>query len=1272
MIQTARQQTASPARKPEAASRPSPAPAPGRGALPAALSGAGGPPSRWSLGAPNDAAEREAETAAGRIERGLPAGPMSAAGGDGTVRGDGATAGAGPLPQPAAQALNGLSSGGGRPLSAPQMTFFGEAFSGPGRSPDAVRTSLEPVRVHTDARAATVLEHTGAAAANVGAHVISRPTDYAPDRPDGGPHFPHEIAHALQPGGQAGDGVVRRILKQRTNAQVRTAPKQKAGVSATNQAKIDILFAALVNSQVTYAFDNTPSEIYGYITDFIQQGGLETDLDGFAQDSGAEVEDPSDLYGRSNRLNQTKGHKSNFAAFTSLQLEVAKAAAGEIQSTSVKAQLLSYITQKAPALNLTAANADKGLSPADFVTLSADLQQLRDTIEAQRRLAGLPSQRVDISVPQFGAIGHQGMGSSATLRATPYSALPKGSGSQKSKTRAAAWEPFLNCRRTGTAPLYVRGHLLNANLSGPELGINLVPLTYRVLPVVGSGNERHSTTIEDPLKAEVQGMLGDRSVLADPQRSLIADQHPSEVVYKVEANYAATPDDGRRKLLRQAVRALISMGRDAARARAAAIQAATTAKTAVPPPLDVSDGAVISAALANDPSLAALAFSATADVAKSRAALGNPATNAELYDLALENAGLWQYDYQYVPRSLNITTTRKTYQITASSAPTEVAADPQIETVPNELNAQYFERYRYVRDGAVSAQLRQRGLYILKKLTTPAPAQTAASPPSGQTAVASATSSPPVPTTSLSSSPPPPPPPQQQQQTASGSPGVPGLSSLSSAHTPTSPSPIRLVPATSFSSPKPPQQQLQQTQQTQQRASSLSGAPSLLSLSSAHTPASPTPVRLGSATSPQPPQSQSQSRQPPGGALAGQGFGLTGYGAPPLRYNQMDAAGNAITSQYYTQSYTQRPPNSGGGSSTSVTRAVSSPVKPQPIYSASPSPGLSTLSAPSGPVNGGSTQSQFNSSAPPPPSPIPSQTQSSPTTWTPPVSAFTPGQSLAGGSTPSALATPLNPYGVYVDPTLQIQAMLASYQAQQLYQQYTQSQQPQQSPSYPPYQAYQPQPSAAPTPTPVQPGQWAQYPSTTGSLPPIHQLTSPLPVGAPSPGSVGSPTDSAAATALALSQQSTSSSPRRRLQPPPQLQPVRLASTTSTAPAPTIAAAALNHGPQPDADPPAQDDKKRDREVDLAALAQAWALDDFNKRNINPYTNAALFRARCRQFLEALQREADDLDNTKNSKRSRTGAGPRDAPPDPPNGGSPGSGTGGGTGAVSGFRTGGF
>lgn len=1219
MIQAARQQTASPARQPEAASRPSPSPAmaSGRGALPAALSGAGGPPSRWSLGAPNDAAEREAETAAGRIGRGQPAGPMSAAGG-GTVRGDGATADAGPLPQPAAQALNGLSSGGGRPLSAPQMTFFGEAFSGPGRSPDAVRTSLEPVRVHTDARAATVLEHTGAAAANVGAHVMSRPTDYAPDRPDGGPHFPHEIAHALQPGGQAGDGVVRRILKQKTNAQVRTAPKQKAGVSATDQAKIDTLFAALVNSQATYAFDNTPSEIYGYITDFIRQGGLETDLDGFAQDSGAEVEDPSDLYGRSNRLNQTKGHKSNFAAFTSLQLEAAKAAAGEIQSASVKAQLLSYITQKAPALNLTAASADKGQSPGDFVTLSADLQQLRDTIEAQRKLAGLPSQRVDISVPQFGAIGHQGMGSSATLRATPYSALPKGSGSQKSKTRAAAWEPFLNCRRTGTAPLYVRGHLLNANLSGPELGINLVPLTYRVLPVVGSGNERHSTTIEDPLKAEVQGMLGDRSVLADPQRSLIADQHPSEVVYKVEANYAATSDDGRRKLLRQAVRALISMGKDAARARAAAIQAATTAKTAAPPPLDVSDGAVISAALANDPSLAALAFSTTADVAKSRAALGNPATNAELYDLALENAGLWQYDYQYVPRSLNITTTRKTYQITAASAPTEVAADPQIETVPNELNAQYFERYRYVRDGAVSAQLRQRGLYILKKLTTPAPAQTAASPPSGQTPVASAASSPPVPTTSLSSSPPPPPPPQQQQQTASGSPGVPGLSSLSSAHTPTSPSPIRLVPATSFSSPKPPQQQLQQTQQTQQRASSLSGAPSLLSMSSAHTPASPTPVRLGSATSPQPLQSQSQSRQPPGGALAGQGFGLTGYGAPPLRYNQMDAAGNAITSQYYTQSYTQRPPNSGGGSSTSVTRAVSSPVKPQPIYSASPSPVLSTLSAPSGPVNGGSTQPQFNSGAPPPPSPIPTQTQSSPTTWTPPVSAFASGQTLTGGSTPSTLGAPVSPYGAwpggyFLDPAtllaqlqaqLQLQQMLADPQHASL------------------LQSLQPRPQIAlPSQPPPQP---AQYPPTTGYLYPstAYQPTAPSPVASTaSPGQFASASKGPAAAALAFrtpaaTQSFGSATPSRSAQ----------------SSAPTQRTRSV-----PDVAPPDNDDddgRKRYRDSAHAITARVMATDEFRRAYLHPW--GPDFDRRVQELIAYL--ESDEADARRKRRRPDTDA----------------------------------
>ena len=1027
MIQAARQQTASTARTPDADVRSSPA-APtvaGRGALPAGLSGAGAPPSRWSLGAPNAAAEREAETAADRIGQGLRAGPLSAGGGASEVRGDGATAAAGPIPQPAARALDGLSSGGGRPLSAPQMAFFGEAFSGPGRSPDTVQKSLAPVRVHTDTRASTVLEHTGAAAANVGSNVMSRPSDYSADRPDGGPHFPHEIAHALQPGGQAGDGVVRRVIQDKNGSNVNRPVWKSLQLPAGQMKEIKAIYATLLNLDTTYKFKNkTNQQIKAYITDYVSSGKKSVDFLTYAQ---SELQTNALYSGplSSTRLSKTDSHDRNFQNYAEMHIDYMLQL--EKSTATPSSTLKNLVTAEQAARNAELAEADSRVATGLSIKKVTDrLNAYYGTLNTVLTADGQPARRVNVALPSFDQFANtEEMGLQTSLSVNPYSSLAKGSSSRKDNVSTRAkWEDYLDSRTYDGSVLYVRGHLLNANLSGPELPINLVPLVYKPQQMGHSANDVHSALAEEGVKLAATNLLEKRDQQATADQVDLHDEL-GEIEYSVKANYSKPADDSRAQLRQKALHGVLEAGKmvsDEVK-KAAALAATPSAPVPLPDPKRPDE---IAGALSKLKLKLSGRESSALNAALISVNAKDNASGLAQYQLLLENAGLWDYDYEFVPRSLTITKAQSVYNYDDDTRQlTAVRKLLQPETISNEINS-HLRQYGYVRKTKSAALIGRTKTALQTMPSSASPGAAAASPKPAAL--------PPPQSTSL-------------QRASSQSPPSVLQSQSNSSHTP--------VGATSFSSPKPPALPQQQPQQS------------------------------------------------PTGALAGLGAGLpVGNGTGGLRFDQMDASGNAITPQYYTQAFTQKPPNVGGGAPSPATRTVSTLSKPTASHAPSPLP---IPGAP--PPSGGASGTLYNpTSLPPAPSPLLSQTQT-----------FTGGTS--SGSTPS-----LDPYGLLglfpQNPQLQLQIMLANLSS---------------------YQALQPLQTQFQPPPPSQTAQFSPTASLTPTARP-QQLTVPPLVGQP----VLSP------------------APLQTLQPQPRppapMRPVPIASSNPFLTVPTTAAASLNLG----------------------------------------------------------------------------------------------------------------
>lgn len=1244
MIQAAaRQPAASPARTPEAASRPSTAApaATGRGALPAGLTGAGGPPSRWSLGAPNAAAEREAEDAAERIGRGQRAGPMSAGGGDAVVRGDGATADAGPVPQPAARALDGLSSGGGQPLSAPQMAFFGDAFSGPGRSSEAVRRSLAPVRVHTDARASTVLEHTGAAAANVGAHVMSRPSDYSPDSPDGGPHFPHEIAHALQPGGQARNGVVRRLINDKSGSNV-DRPTWKS--TNLKKPKLDVLksiYNTLLHPLTIYTFPQTADEIRAGILSHAASGASASAYFTSAAMTGVTRRG---LYGpslQSNWLSKTDRHEGNYRSYLDLHLNYILSIEGATTNKSTLARTL--ITSELGAARREASQADSRVSTdADINGLSDRIRNYHSKLNDSLVSDGQPGRRMDVAVPRFKPFANdQEMGSGASLTISPYSSLAQGSSSNKNNANTrAVWEDYLDSRIYEGKVLYVRGHIVNANLSGPELPINLVPLTYRVQPFLHSANDRHSTDVEEGVKRTASGLLDQKDDLSNADLSGMHNRF-AEITYDVNVDYAKKSGEAREKLRLDALKAVLAAGTQ-------------VANQIPPPPTTVGATPSVSASLDTaDPAavLGALAKHSSIALDPSYSSLLNPAfraipasskTAAQQYQLLLENAGLWDYDYQYVPRSLLIKKSSKIYSYDDDTDQlAAISADEQEDTIVNGVGWDLGD-YPYQPDK------KRSDLANRTKSALPAVKSALPRPQGGTPSVPSL--SPNAPSNSAQaqqvSTPQQPPPSggQMQSFTPVLPPQTQGLqplvspSSLSrgpvsptrgdgpppSPHTPTNP--VRPSPPQSQSQSQP-QYSTQQMyhQPPQQNPVQVRAGPLVTPISVVAPPKAPPPSQ------PQPPQTFS-------GALSGMGTGLFGNNGAPLRFDQMDASGKPITPQYYTQPYNPRPPNGG------VVNSSSSP-----------------------PVQ---------------------QTQSSSTTQF--------GQGFGGGSLSPSMTLPLDPYGAFgasflddaVRWQIQLQIAQAALQASERQRQQQSVQAPvqpvftQQTPVQPtlltsppihtpPPQQYRPPQPQSPQPvlvqsTPSQPvSQPARYPlpGAWTYSPPQHQQ--------PQPPRFVQPTPSQPVTQPARyplpgdpgpgQQQFSAPTPvRQAFYTPTPTTPNQGGGVRGSGVARPTASQPRNPRPRTDDDDARQDKRYRGgySDEDLAVLAFNVTDEEFRVAGTAPSPTQRLARARV--IFAELQAERDELNNQDNAKRFRKG--PRD---------DSGKGGGGFGGGGSGFGSGG-
>jgi hypothetical protein len=1223
MIQAAaRQPAASPARAPEAASRPSTAApaAAGRGALPAGLAGAGGPPSRWSLGAPNAAAEREAETAAERIGRGQRAGPMSAGGGDAVVRGDGATAGAGPVPQPATQALDGLSSGGGQPLSAPQMAFFGDAFSGPGRSSEAVRRSLAPVRVHTDTRAATVLEHTGAAAANVGAHVMSRPSDYSPSSPDGGPHFPHEIAHALQPGGLARDGEVRRIIRDKSGRGV-NAPAWKGHTLKDGQlAELRALYRILEAEDTTFKFvDRTNQQIKKALEDYVTGGGkAQNFLSTTTERIEREAERNSDL--SNNWLLKTDNHAGNYASFFTLHFDRLRDLEAGLTTPSQGIQD-HYNQNKTQIKNLLGTADSSRASPETMVRLNKLLTDYHTYLNDKLVADGQPSRRVNMTLPKFGpfktytndqSVAENHIGSSASITFTPHSSLAKGSSSDKANASVsgALWEPFLDSRRDGVNVLYVRGHLLNDNLSGPELPLNLVPLTYQAQELYGSANAQHLASVEAGLKTAVQAMFGRRGQMSALDLSILRNEI-SELTYTVTADYTRESEDARASLKSQAVAGVMEFGDQVA----SKVGSSGTGPSSAPA-LDARDPVAVSNALGANSGIT-VTPARRPNMTQGLTAIGGASGSLKnTYDLMVENAGLWAYDEEYVPRRLKteIFTSKYNYDESSDSLTSTPSSEPKTDYIPNRI-VNVLSKYKYERKTR-AVQLRGLAKRAMATLPSSQP-QTPSAPVVNGGAPQGVQTTPPQPTGAVNSG---------------------GLQPQTGLQTPSSPSPP--VPTTSLPGPKsppppPPPPPPQQTTLSPHIPIRSGPTPSVSS------PKAPSPTRA-----PQSPQPQ----QPPTGALAGLGTGLFGNNGAPLRFDQMDASGKPITPQYYTQPYNPRPPNGGVVNSSSSplvqqTQSSSTTQFGQGYSGGSLSPSMTLPLDPYGAfgasflddavrwqlqlqiaqaaLQASERQRQQQQSVQTPVQPVfTQQTPVQPTLLTsPPI--HTPPQQYRPPQ-------PQSPQPVLVQSTpSQPVSQPARYPLPGAW-------------TYPPPQHHQPQPpqSGYVQPAPSQPVmQPARYPLPGDPGPGQQQFSAPTPV-------------------------------RQAFYPPTPTTPHQGGGARGSGVARPTPSQPRNPRPRTDDDAARQDKRYRGgySDEDLAVLAFNVADEEFRVANIVPTQDARLTRAGV--IFAELQAERDELNNQDNAKRFRKG--PRD---DSGNGGggfgSGGSGFGSGGGGF-GFGGGGF
>lgn len=91
------------------------------------------------------------------------------------------------------------------------------------------------------------------------------------------------------------------------------------------------------------------------------------------------------------------------------------------------------------------------------------------------------------------------------------------------------WMKKLSERRDGSGTLYVMGHLLNADLGGPSLDYNYVPLTGRAGFFGANGANRvHSELMEQIVKDKVLS---------------IPDHGVTQVAYRVRANFGRAPRD---------------------------------------------------------------------------------------------------------------------------------------------------------------------------------------------------------------------------------------------------------------------------------------------------------------------------------------------------------------------------------------------------------------------------------------------------------------------------------------------------------------------------------------------------------------------------------------------------------------------------------------------------------------------------------------------------------------------------------------------------------
>lgn len=101
--------------------------------------------------------------------------------------------GGGRAPAQVPSIVDSVLAGAGQPLDSNTRAFMERGFG----------HNFAHVRVHTDANAAASARSVGAAAYNVGRHVVFGAGRYAPGRPEGQELLAHELAHVVQGGAEA-------------------------------------------------------------------------------------------------------------------------------------------------------------------------------------------------------------------------------------------------------------------------------------------------------------------------------------------------------------------------------------------------------------------------------------------------------------------------------------------------------------------------------------------------------------------------------------------------------------------------------------------------------------------------------------------------------------------------------------------------------------------------------------------------------------------------------------------------------------------------------------------------------------------------------------------------------------------------------------------------------------------------------------------------------------------------------------------------------------